>query len=209
MSSNRKHAVSKLRSNNVRNLQKQSQPKEVDPDDPSSFDSRPDDDPIKVKGQNYCVISFLVDTEAMRQNNGLVDPYKHIMIKASGAFKEPADAQKYALKLFNAYNESHPLKAYHHLLVMPLRKFSLLPDMDLLVEDPEDPTKIKPLVNFTYEQEQLAKIMRSVTKDNDVEISDKKRRIAEGKKMGTQNVPDKSPDPTNLDDLLNEAQTTE
>lgn len=197
------------KSRSVRKLQKQAQVKEVDPDDPSTFDQRPDEDPIKVKGQNYAVVSFVIDTEALRANNGLVDPYKHIMIKVSGAFKDDKQAGNYALKLFQAYNESHPLKAYHHFLVMPLRKFSLLPDMDRIVEDPEDPTKLKPLVPLSYEQEMLAKIMEGVKKDNAEEIAEKKKRIAAGKKLGAQAGPEKAPEPSNLADLLEEAQKPE
>jgi hypothetical protein len=194
----------------IRKLQKQDQRKDIDPDDPETFDTRPDDDPIKVKGQNWCVFAFVIDMDAYRANNGLVDPYKHVLCKMSGSFKTPEQASQFALKLNQAYNSKHPLKAYHHLLVMPLRKFCVLPDMDRIVEDPDNPEKLRPLVPLLYEQEQLEKIMHSVKKENDAEIADKKKRIENGKMLGSEtNMPKPDPEPSNIDELFASAITNQ
>lgn len=149
----------------------------------NGFDNRPNDDPITVKGQNFCVFSFIVNPDAYQRNNGLIDPYKDIAIKVSGIFTKKEHADEHAAKLFHAYNAHHPLKAFCHHLTMGLYKFSTLPDMNRAVEDKADPTKVRPLVDIRYEQEQLKQIMNGVKRETQEEIARNEERIARGQQL--------------------------
>jgi hypothetical protein len=147
-------------------------------------DTRPDEDPILVKGQHYSIISFLINSDEYKKNNGLVDPFKDIIFKVSGTFNNYEQAQAFGKKLAAAYNENHPDKLYHHLLFAPLRKWSLLPNCDMVVPDPDDPDKVKPLVDLKYEQEEIKNIMKAVRKEINEEKQEHADRIAQSKRLG-------------------------
>lgn len=170
----------KAMSKHMRRKARNQQEAVILPDDPEGDgDNRPNEDPITVKGQNYVAFSFMVKKEELEKNRGLVDPFKDIAIKFSGAFKTYAQCVDWNKRLSKAYNEQHKLKQYHQLFNVGMYKWALLPNIDVVVEDDDDPEKVRPLVPLFYEQERLAQFMDSVKTQQEDDMAEQKRRIEE------------------------------
>ncbi len=157
-------------------------------------DNRPPEDPIQVKGQNYVAFSFMVDKESFEKNGGLVDPYNDIVIKFSGAFKTLQQSAEWNRRLAKTYNERHENKLYHQLFNCGMYNWSLLPNVDVVVEDEDNPENVRPLVPLEYDQYpemvrsmvpidhekmRLSQIMKGVTRQQAEDKDESERRIEE------------------------------
>jgi len=150
-----------------------------DDDELDDGDRRPAEDPLQVKGQKFVSFSFMVDKEAFEKNGGLVDPYKDIAIKFSGAFKTYAQCVEHNRRLARAYNDRDECKLYHQLFNVGMYKWSLLPNIDVVVEDEDNPEKVRTLVPLLYEQERIAEFMASMKNQQEEDKAENKRRIEE------------------------------
>lgn len=156
----------------------------VDPNGDEVDRAKLECDPIKVKGQNFVVFSFLIDTEEYRKNDGKINPYKDMIIKFSGAFKTEEQANEHATRLRQKLIETHPNKNYYHMFFAPMCEWSCLPNADEIIVDPENPEKVKPLVDLQYQNKVMDKIMTTVKTDQEAVIAEQEERIAETKHLG-------------------------